>query len=282
MFRLFCFRFALLLMALASLSLTQAAEPLEPEITAQGFEIAETQEGLLGQFSRIRVRFEAPDRIAELYVRERSYEVDLAKTPEMAHLPLFGLKAQVRSLTDVTLNFQDYINQKIEAEGLYTFELRVTDRKGRSASARLLVQVVALPPQEQHSWNEAVETVPFRFVRVGASPVSGVDEFGITWRTIESNAVVIEVTRREGGASRLTEMTLADYDDVRTKGQLARKTAGGADISVLNLATAGGRAAGTVFGVINDEVPYLLKVTGSDTSLSEPGTTVTLVGEYKR
>ncbi|MBW2504941.1 MAG: hypothetical protein JRE16_10285 [Deltaproteobacteria bacterium] len=281
MFRLFCFRYTFFLISLVFLNVTAVAEPLNPLITAQGFDITKTQEGFLGQFGQVRVRFEVPDRIAELSVRERSYEVDLAKTPETGHFPLFDLETQVRSLTDVTLNFRNYINEKLNSEGLYTLELQVTDRKGRKASAKLLVQVIVPPPEERLRWNEPVGSIPFRFERHGTSDVSGADEFGIAWKTIKNNAVVIEIVKKGDGASKLVEMTLEDYDDVKTRGQLITKTTDGDDVSYLRLETAGDKAAGAVFGVVNNEKSYLLKVTQSNTSLSKHGTTVTLVGEYK-
>lgn len=267
-------------LALLGLGFAQADETRPPEITAQGFDITEVQQGPLGDFGRIRVRFEVPDRIEDLYIKERSYDVDLAKTPETAHFPLFGLERQVRQMTDVTLNFQNYINEKLDAEGEYVFELRVTDRSGRSASAKLRVRVVAAPRVEREPGDAAVETAPFRFTRIGASAVSGADDFGITWKTIESTRVVIELTKQKPGAEKLVELTPSDYDEVRSKRQLARKTSGG-DTPALHLSSANGKAAGSVFAVVNRQVPYLLKVTSSSTSLSEVGTTVTLIGEYK-
>lgn len=280
MFLSFDFRAWLLSLALAYASATQGAGSFTPEITAQGFDMAVPQEGVLGSFGRIRVRFEAPERIEELYVKERSYDVDLARTPETSHFKLFDLKTQVRQLVDVTLNFQNYINEKIEKAGTYTFELRVTDRKGKSASATLVVRVAA-PPEVEQSGQEAAETASFRFVRVGKTAVSGADTFGITWKTIESNGVVIEITGQENGATRFIEMATSDYDEVNTREQLDRKFAGRQDTSTLHMTTADDKAAGCVFGVINQDRRYLLKVTGSDASLSGAGTTVTLAGKYK-
>jgi hypothetical protein len=277
----FCSRAALLFIALTYFSATQSAGSLTPEITAQGFDMTVAQEGLLGAFGRTRVRFEVPDRIEKLYVKERSYAVDLATTPEMAHFPLFGLKTQVRHQTDVTLNFQNYINEKVEEAGTFAFELLVTDRKGKSASARLLIQVTAPPPFEEQSGEDSVEARAFRFVRNGVSAVSGADLFGITWRTIKSDEVVIELTKRDNGASKIVEIAPSDYDKVSTRKQLEQKIASRSDTPSLHLTASGGKTTGLAFGVINQDRPYLLKVTWSDTSLSRSGTTVTLAGEYK-
>lgn len=281
MFPSFWLRAVLLPIALAHVSATQPAGLLIPEITGQGFDMAVKQEGPLGAFGRIRVRFEVPDRIEELYVKERSYDVDLAKTPEMSHFPLFGLKAQVLQQTDVTLNFQNYINEKLEQAGTYTFELRVTDRKGKSASARLLVGVSAQSSVGERSKDESLGAAPFVFVRVGTSAVSGADTFGITWKTIDSNEVVIALTKRENGATKIVELAPSDYDEILTRNQLDQKIASRSDTLSLYSTAADGKSAGLVFGVVNQDRRYLLKVMASDTSLSELGTTVTLAGEYK-
>lgn len=281
MFQSVCVRYALFLLLIASASNTMGAESIAPRITAQGFDISLAQEGMLGDFGPVRVRFEVPDRIAELYIKERSYDVDLAITPDMAHFPLFGLKTQVRQLTDVTLNFQNYINEKLESTGDYTIELRVIDRKGNSASASLQVRVIDSSTTVGQSDNGAVTTNPFRFVRTGSSPVIGAEQFGITWRTIESDSVTIELKQQNNGAQKLIELSASDFDEITTIKALEEKTSSGNDTSTLQLATAGDKASGTVFVVVNQNGHYVLKVTRSATSVSPRGTTVTLVGEYK-
>lgn len=281
MLLLSCVRSTVLVVALSFFCATQAAGPRAPEITAQGFDMTEVQKGELGNFRRIRVRFEVPDRIEELRIKERSYEVDLAMTTDTANFELFGLSTPVRQLADVTLNFETYVNRKLEAEGEYAFEFRVTDRKGNSASAQLIVQVVAEPSVEEQSKDELLETTPFRFTRIGASDVSGASGFGITWRTIESNRVIIELSRKPNGASKLIEMAVSDYDEIRSREQLSQKTALGSDTSHLHFATANDEAVNSVFALSSQQAPYLFKITGSSTSVSERGTTVTLEGEYK-
>jgi hypothetical protein len=47
------------------------------------------------------------------------------------------------------------------------------------------------------------------------SAVSGADLFGITWRTIKSDEVVIELTKRDNGASKIVEIAPSDYDKRR-------------------------------------------------------------------
>ena len=257
------------------------AESHSPTIVAQGFDISVTQEGSLGDFGQVRVRFEVPDRIAELYIKERSYEVDLATTPETTHFTLFGINTQVRQLTDVTLDFQNYLNRKIETEGVYIFNLRVTDRKGRSVTENLSVRAFTPPLAAAQSSLGAVKVGAFRFERVGSSVVSGADHFGISWKTIDAEDILIEIYPAKGSSSSLIEIMPAEYDEVRTKIQLEQKADGAKAIKNVLLPTAGGEVAGSTFGVINQGQPYLLRVTGSETHLTNLGTSVILLGEYK-
>jgi hypothetical protein len=243
--------------------------------------MTETQVGLLGDFGRLRVRFEAPHRIEQLTVKERSYEVDLARTPETGHLPLFGLKAQVRQVTDVTLNLEKYINKKTDSEGLYTFEFRVTDRKGKTASARLRIKVVSPPSDQKERTEEVVETSAFEITRIATHHVTGAEAFGITWTTVESEGVVIKLTKSGDGAGKLVTIAPAAYAAVTTREELSKAIENGTEMPALRLETANNTAAGAVFGVINEGAPYLLSVTESDASSSPQGTTVRLLGEYK-
>jgi hypothetical protein len=271
----------LILILIASSGSTLATESLAPRITAQGFDISSVREGILGNFGEIRVRFEVPERIEELHVKERSYNVDLGKTPEMSHFPLFGLKTQVRQLGDVTLNFENYINEKLESIGDYTIELTVTDRKGKSTSASLRVRVSEASVSGEHDVNESLASDSFKLVRIGSSSVTGADDFGITWRTIGTDQVLIELSTLANEAGRLIKLNPKDYDQIMTIKQLDNMASSRENISALHLPMADNKAAGAVFGVVNQKGAFLLKVTRSYTSISSSGTTVTLVGEYR-
>jgi len=258
-----------------------AVEPAGPVITAQGFDIAEVQRRHAGDTDRVRIRFEVPDRISRLHVQERSYEVDLATTPETKHFHLFGIQRPVRQLTDVTLDFLPYINEKLDRAGNYHFELRVVDRKGRSASATLLIGLVEDLAAVPEASSEPTTSNSFEFTRAGANDVSGAEAIGITWKTIESNRVVIQVAVRDRFIGHLFEVDTPGYGAVKNRAQLLKLAEEGREVPNLQLAAASNGAAGKVFGVFRDQVPMLLKITASDTSLSDVGTTVRLQGEYK-
>lgn len=250
-----------------------------PEITAQGFDISTVQQGMIGQFDRLRVRFEVPGRIDALSVAERSYEVDLATTPESNHLPLFGLSRQVRQLTDVTLDFGPYINRKLDEPGAYEFELAVIDRSGAHTSARLRIELAAAPEAAGHRADDALEVSSFRVERVGGGTASSIEQLGFGWKTIESNRVVIRLAAPDDGG--FFELQEGDFEALTTQAALEATARQRPAQQELEFATAANGGAGRVFGLKSSEPPRVLKITSSSTSLSEVGTTVTLAGELK-
>jgi hypothetical protein len=258
-----------------------AAGAENPRITAQGFDISVIQEGMLHDFGQLRVRFEVPRGIEELYVKERSYEVDLAKTPEATHFALFDLKTQVRRLADVTLNFENYINRKIDSDGDYVVELRVTDRGGNSVFSRLDLRVKSPITTSEKPESKIVGVDQFVFQRVGRSEPTGTDRFCITWKTVDSDDVTIEISGDDKSSCQLVEIIPSNYATVETQGHLDQAVSLGEEVPLLHLSAANGKAAGSVFGVINKDKRYLLKVTGSEATVSTIGTTVILTGEYK-
>lgn len=267
------------------LACSPAGEPSPPTLTAQGFPISQVQTGVLGHFGDLKLRVEAPAGIEELRVSERSYDVDLAKSPEPSHFPLFGLPKRVWSSRDVTLNFRNYVDEKLDAPGRYTFEIAVTDRKGRTATATLVVDVEAAERSSATGAAEpeaALRSGDFRLERVGAGPVRGADELGISWKTIDPVFVVIRMVASGDGARGLARLQPADYDGIATRSDLARALEASAPQPTLELATANDAAAGTVFAVVHADGGYVLRTERSATSLSRLGTTVTLVGRYKR
>ena len=88
----------LLLLGLFTFLSAFADDSRMPEITSQGFCSDQPQKGITGEYPRLRVRIEAPDRLKELSIKERSYEVDLAMTRDKHNLHLFGLDQSPRSI----------------------------------------------------------------------------------------------------------------------------------------------------------------------------------------
>lgn len=254
-----------------------------PEITSQGFAISETRIGLLGRFERLRVRIEAPNRIENLIIKERSYEVDLATTPDRSHFDLFGLEKRARQRQDVTLNFADYINRKLDAVGRYEFGISVTDQDGQSASATLLVEVRAEQPAVQAPSPTAlpIEQALFEFQRVGVQSVSGAEDFALGWKTVDEIKVVIAISKLDDTGTKFLALAEGDFADIKTKGQLIEAAKNAQRLDRLELPAANNQAAGSIFAIEQHDKLFIFKITESSTSLSELGTTVTLVGEYK-
>lgn len=268
------------MVVLAFLPTAPAQAVGKPEITSQGFDINETQVGILGKFGRLRVRIEAPNRIAELHIKERSYEVDLANTPDVAHLGRFGLRMRPRQQKDVTLNFANYINEKLETEGLYKILIHVIDKEGHAFKAMLAVSVtpeIAMEPER----TDPIREQPFVVARVGTDPVAGAERFGISWITTDVKKIVVRVAKATAGATKLSKLSITDYAAIDTRERLTDKMNEAEDVAAVEFATANNEAAGKVFGVVSNDRPFILKVSESDTSLGALGTTVTLRGTFK-
>ena len=274
--------FALFVLAASGIALTGAHAG--PEITAQGFDISLPREGRLEQFERLRIRVEAAERIKELSITERSYEVDLATTLDKANYRLFGIEKRLRLHKDVTLNFQTYINERIAAPGAYEFLIRVEDHEDDVATARLLVIVAAQEETTAARTAKPVKTGVFRFVRAGPGRVEGAEDLGITWKTIDEVAVVIRIEAPSEGVAFTEKLAALDYDKITDIADLADLTEPGAASvasAYVDLPTANNAAAGRLLAIDTPEKYFLMKLGRSETSLSSSGTTVVLEGEYK-
>lgn len=247
----------------------------KPEIVAQGFDISEGRRGLLGNFPRIRVRVEVPEGIKELRIKERSYEVDLATTLDRSHLGLFGLEKRARRYRDLTLNFQNYLNDKIDAVGAYTFEIIVVDENDQSAMGKLMIVATSYRPED------AVETGTFRLERLGSGPVKGEPDFGITWKTIDGSNVAIRITIKQPGAAGLGRLPGSAYKKIETKQMLERMVENREAMEAIEIRAASNSAFGEVIALEYQNKKYILRIRESRTERSEFGTNVTLIGEYK-
>jgi len=273
-----------------------------PTITAQGFDMLRTPEVLLGETSQLRLRIEAPSGIEKLLIRERSYEVDLAQSPETTHFPLFGLPRRVWSKTDVTLDFGPYVAEKIKAPGEYAFSIVVSDREQQTAeeTLRILVRPETMesesslepPPSEPQPVKKPLEpsaatktlmhTAPFRLERIGPGRVVGGEEFGVTWKTIDSVLVVIRLRESEFEKSRFARLEPGAFASIDTREKFAQILGSAETRTSLDLTTAVDNAAGVVFAIVRPDKSFLLRADHSATTLSDLGTTVTLTGRYKK
>lgn len=247
-----------------------------PRISAQGFSIAEAQQGVVSHFGKLRLRIESAGRIQQLRIKERSYEVDLATTREHAHYNLFGLKKKAFLHKDITLDFSNYINQKLNEEGEYQFNIEVVDKYGKPAKAVLKVRMV--PDKGKTT---PIETGQFQLQRRGKGLVKNSAPFGISWKTVNEIKVTIRVSKAIGGANKLARFTPDDYDQLSSKEELGKRINAAKNLNNIEFDTSNNTATGQVLGVNNLGKYYLLRVLNSNTSLSYIGTTVSLAGEFK-
>jgi len=274
----------LVLLGLFAIFGVSADDSKKPEITAQGFSADLPQKGLVGDYPRLRVRIEAADRIKELIIKERSYEVDLASTRDKNNLYLFGLEQTPRSYTDVTLNLQNYINERIETADEYEFHILVTDRKGNIVEKKIYLYAHIEAPEKEPTIVEdagLLQTESFTLQRIGTGPVDGARLFGIDWQNIDNTNVQIRISKIEGSDPHLVVLDESDFDNLQTIDQLIQRVAGLEKTEAVVLATGSNRAAGVVFSVINGDKHYLLKITSSSAYPSDRGTMVTVKGYFK-
>jgi hypothetical protein len=276
--------FVLLLLGLFAFLGASADESRMPEITAQGFSADHPQNGMAGEYPRLRVRIEATDRIKELTIKERSYEVDLALTKDKDNLHLFGLNQSPRSYPDVTLDLQMYINEKIDREGQYEFHILVTDKSDNTVEKIISVHVHETKPAAKSDIDEGaslLQTGLFTLQRTGIEPVKGSRLFGINWKNTDNTNVTIRITKSENSSARLGMLDKTDFDRIQTNNQLAQKVADVEEVKAVVLTTASNKAAGEVFSISHDDKHYILKVVESSAYPSARGTIVTVKGYYK-
>ena len=222
-----------------------------------------------------------------MHIRERSFEVDLATTLDAVNYGLFGIEKRVRRRQDVTLDFRNYINERITVPGSYQFSIQVNDEEGGSATGRLTVTVTAEGAKKETSTDAkdvSVKTGSFQFERAGPGRVKGAEEFGITWKTIEVAEVVIRLDAMEEGYSLSDEPAADRYEgfvETTDADLLGRSDARQGSVSHIDIPTAHNAASGRVLAIDAPDRYCLMKVSRSATSLSDIGTTVFLQGEYK-
>ena len=165
--------------ALAALLVAGCAQggavPTPPVITAQGFDIAEPREALPGAMGDVRLRFEVPDKIDAIWITEGTFRADLAKTLDKDLFRQFGLAQRPYSQSDVTINFRNYVNEKLTDVGAYRIDIEVTDHRGRSASVQVLINIQGANDSATASAAEVLGTVvatgDFALRRIGPGGV---------------------------------------------------------------------------------------------------------------
>jgi hypothetical protein len=259
--------------------------PPAPVVTSQGFDISEPRDALPGSLGDVRIRFEVPGKIESIGITQGAFHTDLATTLDKDEFRLFGLEQRPYSMSDVTVNLRNYVNERLTVEGIYPFDISVTDRQGRTTRARILIDIraiaISMASPATDVVDEPVRTGVFVLQRVGAGEVSGASPFGFTWKTIDPVYVTIRLEVDPGSGTRIATLDDVDFDGVLSVDELVntvdRCNAG----DMIELDTANAAAAGQVIAVRNEDERFLLQASASQTYLTDAGTTVVVTGRYK-
>ena len=266
-----------------------AAPPGGPSITAQGFAMETPRSAHAGQFEPVRVRVEAPERIAKLLISQGTFEVDLATTPDRTSFALFGLDQRPLNAFDITLDFSPYLNERFADPESYRIEIIVIDRDGGRSQANLSVTLVGAEAEEvgevARSANlemspELVETEAV-LRRRGPGEVDSEAIEGLDWVTIEPIDVTIRLRATAANAT-LYAPGAPSWGAAATQDQLTSVLADAIPVEFVDIPTARDQAAGTVVALSGDGNDVLIRLTGSTTDVSSDGTTVTLTASVRR
>ena len=252
----------------------------EPRITAQGFSIDTALVGEAGSFDSVRIRIEAPSRIAKLVISTEEHEIDLAITQDRSLFGLFGLNERPLHACDVTLDVAPYMNDHFTAPATHRLDITVADRAGAAATASFTATVI---PDERPSGG-AAESAPdpqqltestMTLTRQAASDVAPAEKSPLTWITREPVNVTIRLQPADPDAE-IRRLDPESWEQVLTRDGLERRISTVHPVPYVDVPAARNGASGTVLAISVDGGATLIRITSSATSLSQLGTTVTL------
>lgn len=267
-------------------SVLAASSSEDPSITPQGFAIGTIHSAAAGQFDRVRVRIEAPERIAELLVSQDGFEADLATTPDRSLFALFGLDKRPMNAFDVTLDFAPYMNDRFAEPGSYRIDIIVIDRNGGRSQASLPVVVIGEKIDEGRQPGDGdrsprLEESKAVLRREGAGNVEIDGVPGLDWITIDPIDVTIRLRAAEPKDT-LHRLAASGWGVAITRDQLATMLADAPSLEYIEIPTARGQAAGVLIALSGDGGDVLIYLTDSTTSVSSAGTTVMLTASVRR
>ena len=257
-----------------------------PSITAQGFAMNTTLSAAAGEFERVGVRIEAPERIAKLQISQDGFEAELAMTPNRDLFALFGLDDRPLNAFDITLDFAPYMNSRFTEPGTYRIDIVVIDRKGGRSDASVSAAVIGEEDEEAEQADDVagsprLEEYAAVFRREGAGEVDSDGVPGLDWVTIEPINVTIRL-RAVAPNTTLHQLSASSWSAVTTQDHLATALAQTPSLNYVDLRAARGQATDTVIGMVGNGGNTFIRLTGSTTSVSSAGTTVTLTANVRR
>lgn len=277
-----------MLLAIAVSAPAFAAESLgSPRITAQGFSIESALQSEPGRFDSVRVRVESPSRIAALLILDGDVEIDLATTTDRSMFALFGLSQRPMNAFDITLDFAPYLNSRLTTAATYRIGITVVDRAGGVAQTSLTATVIDADEDEDVTGDMKDALAPHRLQesmltlqRQGTGPVEPAGASPFTWVTREAVDVTVRL-RAADPRSELRQLDTLGWENIFTHEGLEVRLAETLVVPYIDVPAARNGAAGTVVALSGSDGAALVHVTGSRTSVSPLGTTVTLTASIR-
>lgn len=273
---------ALLIVAVCSIALADSFSE-GPRITAQGFSMDTALRAEAGRFRSVRVRIEAPSRIAKLLIADGDIETDLASTPDRALIAQLGLDTRPMNAFDITLNFAPYINTRLTAAATYRIAITVVDRQGAVAQDALTITVdedAAPADSEPAPSPHHLALSMLTLQRQGAGPVEPAATTPLTWVTREPVDVTLRLQAADAAAE-LRQLHASSWDNILTREALAERLSNVPSVPYIDVPAARNGAAGTIIALSGDGDNILIHLSGSSTSVSALGTTVTLMASVR-
>ena len=263
----------------------RAEEPADhafdkPRITAQGFSVDTALVRPAHGFDSVRIRVEAPSRIAMLVISTDEHDINLATTQDRSLFALFGLSQRPLHAYDVTIDVAPFMNNHFVVPATYQLAVTVTDRAGAIATAALTVTVVSKRQSRIGATDAGPEPKKLResrltLTRQAALYVAPADRSPLTWITLEAVNVTIRLRPADPEAG-IHQLDLQSWDQTLTRDGLERRISASRTVPYVDIAAARNGAADTVIAISGGSGNVLIRITNSATSLSPLGTTVTL------
>jgi hypothetical protein len=257
-----------------------APTPGGPRITTQGFSVDTALVGKAGSFGSIRVRIEAPSRIAKLIISTDELEIDLANTQDRSMFALFGLDQRPLHAYDVTLDVAPFINKYLTAPTTYRLAIDVVDRGSAMAAAALTATVIeversTLDAEDSETLPQKLRESAMTLTRQAASNVAPAETSPLTWVTREPVNVTILLRPTDPDAE-IRQLPPETWKHTLTLDGLERKIADLRPLPYVEVPAARNGAAGTVLAISGSGGYTMIRITASTTRLSQLGTTVKL------
>jgi hypothetical protein len=254
--------------------------PGEPRITTQGFSIDTPLTAEAHRFESIRVRVEAPSRIAKLVISTDEHEIDLANTHDRSVFALVGLDQRPLNAYDVTLDVAPFMNKHFTAPATYRLAVIVEDRGGAKATAALTATVVseersAVGATDSKTVQQQLRESEMTLTRVATADVAPAEKSPLTWITREPVNVTIRL-QPVGADAEIRQLDLETWNHTLTRDGLRRRISTSRPMPYVDVPTARNAAADKILAISGDSGDALLRITTSATRLSQLGTTVTL------